>query len=264
MFRKKLSQFVIGLCSRVLPVMCVSAGWNPYGECCCERFWFDADYLYLKLKNAPESAPLLAQGPIVIYKQPGYNIVLGGKSIESGWRSSGRFSFGCWFDHSQCLGAEIGYFILPTASKKYSVSSDGTPGSPYLSLPFIDATTDQEAFYPFAVPGNYRGAGQLKEKNFMQGAEINLVTSMPYDRCLSYGLLTGLRYWNFKEQLTFDAENPFLGDPDIFQTQDKFHTQNHFYGAQIGGRLDYNVCSFTFNIKGKLALGAMCQKLDIH
>lgn len=268
MFRKKLSQFVIGLCTILLPATLLSAGWNSWDECYCERFWFDADYLYWKLKNAPEPVPLVVQGPVKgsgpVLGQPGYSVVLGGRSIENDWRSSGRFSLGCWFDPSQCLGAEIGYFILPTTSKKHSVFSDGTTGSPFLTLPYFDALIEQENSFPLSDPGNFSGTVRLKEKNFMQSAEVNLVTSTACTRCLRYGLLAGLRYWNFTEQLTFDTSSPFIRNPDVFQTQDKFHTQNHFYGAQIGARLDYNVCNFILNIKGKLALGAMCQKLDIH
>ena len=268
MFRKKITLIVLSLCIILMQESKTFAWYDYCDECCCERFWFDADYLYWKIKKAPEHVPLVVEGPFVesgpVLKQPGYSVVLGGKSLKTDWRSGGRFTLGYWFDDSQCLGGEVGYFILPSKSKRHSVCSNG---SPFLTLPYYDVVTGEENSSPLSSPdptNPFAGTGRLKEHNFMQGAEVNLVTSTACDCCFRYGLLAGFRYWNFTEKLTFDTNSPGIDTPDVFKTQDRFHAQNNFYGGQFGARLDYNACNFFFNIKGKVALGAMCQKLGIH
>ena len=52
-----------------------------------DSFWADVDYLYWKIQNSHEPAPLVIQGPS--------SVVLGGKNIDMGWRSGGRFALGC-------------------------------------------------------------------------------------------------------------------------------------------------------------------------
>jgi len=235
---------------------------NPC-ETCCDRFWAEAEYLCWKIKDSPESVPLVIEIPPV----SGPNtVVLGGHQIKNDWRSGGRFSLGYWFDECCSLGIEANYFFLPGETRKSSVSSDGSIGSPILGLPFFDVVTGLPSTTGIAFPGAFSGTAIRKLHNNMQGAELNVVQAVPYTCCMNFGWLAGFRYWNFDETLTFDTSSPFVppNPADIWLTQDKFGAQNNFYGGQIGAMFDYTYDSFFLNLKGKLALGALCQEALIN
>ena len=59
---------------------------------CCDDFWAEADYLYWKIQNSPEYVPLVITGPTLavpspVLGSPDTTVVLGGKKIDTGWRS---------------------------------------------------------------------------------------------------------------------------------------------------------------------------------
>lgn len=229
---------------------------------CCDRFWFDADYLYWKIKNSPEPVPLVvgqnAKG------QPFTGTFLGDRDIDLGWRSGGKFALGYWFDNSGCLGIECNYFFLGNKSKQFGVGTADNL-APRLRIPYFDVNLDAEDSIALSTPGRFAGNAYLKLKNSMQGAELNVIALVPScDPFMSFGLLAGFRYWNFDEDLKFIVNSGLVSTPSIFNTIDKFNVQNNFYGGQLGASFDYHYCSFFFNLKGKVALGAMYQKLGIH
>jgi len=227
--------------------------YDPY----CNRFWFDADYLCWKIKNSPEPVPLVINQPV---SGGAFTTVLGDKQIDLGWRSGAKFALGYFFDDNQALGAEVNYFFLLKESKKHTVSSDAN-GSPRLRVPFFDVQTGLEDSSALATPGLYRGTAILKVDNMMQGAELNILGAFPSCDCnMKFGLLAGFRWWNFDEHLKFLANSPIISPPSIYNYADKFRVENNFYGGQIGASFDYKYCAFYFNLKGKVALGAMCQK----
>lgn len=238
--------------------------YGDFYDCCdphCDRFWINADYLYWKIKNSPEPVPLVIEQPI---PDGPFTTVLGGKKVDIGWRSGGRFALGYWFDDSHCLGGEVNYFLLTKESKRSRVFSD-EDGSPRLRVPFFNVQTNSEDSSALATPGIFRGDALLKVENMMQGAELNVVTSIPSCDChTKFGLFAGFRWWNFDEHLKFFANSPAITPPSIYNYEDKFRVENNFYGGQIGATFDYNYCSFLFNLKGKVAVGAMCQETVIN
>lgn len=237
---------------------------------CDNQLWGEADYLYWKIKNSPTIVPLVATAPIIVdggpvIGLPGASVVLGGKSIQNNWRSGGRFALGCWLDDQRCLGTEVTYFFLPNASKKQTVFSSGLPGSIYLSVPFFDTTTGIESSSPVAAPGLYAGEAALKVVNSLQGAELNGFTTIYSDNAFKFNLLAGFRYLNFNEHLTFSVNSPAVNIPgEVYQVKDQFHAENNFYGGQIGLGVDWVGCGFSFNVKGKVAFGAMCEEITIN
>lgn len=236
-------------------------------SCCAERFWADAEYLYWKIKDSPKSIPLVTKGSTFapVLGSPGTTLVLGDKHIDNKWRSGGRFALGLWFDDACCYGVEASYFFLPTESKHKTVSTTGLPGSPFLGVPFLDVLDNSESTYGLSFNGAYSGLGSFKVKNRMQAAELNGLISL-YDQCsFKMDLLIGFLYWNFQEKATFFTDSPFIDLPDdIFNSTDEFKAKNNFYGGQIGFGLDYSPNCFFINVKGKVALGADCGKVDIH
>ncbi len=243
-------------------------------ELCCDRtdsYWVETEYLLWRIQDSPKVIPLVVEGPVVphgspVLNQPDTSVVLGGKTIGSNWRSGGRCALGMWYDQLRCLGFEARYFCLPTQSTQQAVSSNGTPGSPFLTVPFFDVTTDQESSDTLARPGAFAGMATLKVSNSMQGAELNVLTEIPYSCEWNFSLLAGLRYWNFIERLSFDTSSPNVPPrrPDVFKTDDRFNVKNNFYGGQIGGGFTYNWNCFTVQVVGKVALGALCQSSHIE
>lgn len=243
--------------------------------CCCNRYWFDAEYLLWDLKKAPNTIPLVVTGPIPgeanppVLDLPGYDVVLGDEKLDHRWRSGVRLALGGWFDDCCQWGGEVSYLILPENSRKRSVSSTGLLGSEFLAIPFIDATTGLESSEAIALPGSFAGFARLKVANELQGAELNgLYSFSPACGCCEsrFGLLAGFRWWNFDEHLTFSTDSPFVPPvlvTDIYHTRDKFCAQNNFYGGQIGLTFDYKYCDFLFNVKAKVALGSIHHKLKI-
>ena len=227
----------------------------------CNGFWLDADYLYWKIKNSPEPVPLVIDQPV---SGGPFTIILGDKKADLGWRSGGKFALGYWFDKGRQLGFELDYFFLSTQSKKHTVSSDEN-GSPRLRVPFFDVQTGLEDSSALATPGLYRGTAILKIDNRMQGAELNLLGVLPSCyRQIRWDVFAGFRWWNFDEHLKFFANSPIINPPSIYNYVDKFHVENNFYGGQIGAGIDYCYCDFFFNLKGKIALGTICQETVIN
>ncbi len=227
---------------------------------CCNRFWFDADYLYWEIKNSPEPVPLVIEQPI---PNGPSTTVLGDKNVDLGWRSGAKFAVGYWFDNCRRIGAEVNYLFLSKESKKYTVSSDAN-GSPSRFVPYFDVQTGLEALNPISTPGLYRGFASLKIDNWIQGTEVNIVGSFPSNGCnMKFGWLAGFRWWNFNEHLKFFVDSPLVSPPSIYNYNDTFKVKNNFYGGQIGGSFDYCYCNFFINLRGKVALGSMYQENTI-
>lgn len=233
-----------------------------YDPCdsCSNRFWVEADYLYWKINDSPEPVPLVIQQPV---SGGPSTTILGGSKINTDWRSGGKFGLGYWFDDCLTWGGEVNYFFLGEKSRNFEVASDAN-GAPRLRIPYFNVQTGLEDSSPLATPGLYRGSAALKLKNSMQGAELNLVKTIPVCDChTKFGLLAGFRYWNFDEHLQFIGNSPVITPVTIYNYYDKFHVENNFYGGQIGASFDYNYCSFFLNVKGKVAFGALCQETVI-
>lgn len=245
---------------------------NSCDSCASNSFWFDAEYLYWKIKDCPEHTPLVIEGPHFepALGQPNTKVILGGKNIDNKWRSGGKFGLGYWFDDERLYGVEANYFFLPKRSTRGSVGNPGTPGTNFLGVPFFNVTTSNEDSFtlsnsdPSIAEGAWSGFAIFTMKNRMQGAELNGFFPILTECSHRIGLLGGFRYWNFKECFTFATQSPLIKDPvNIYSTKDKFDVNNNFYGGQIGIEFDYNTHCFTVNVKGKVALGANCGNVDI-
>lgn len=209
--------------------------------------------------------PTLAVPPPVL-GAPDTSVVLGGKKIDTGWRSGARVNLGCWLDCDHCYGTELVYFYLPDESKHHSVSSDGSPNSPFLLVPYYNVASGAEDSTAIASPLlQFAGTSKLRLANKMQGFEWNVLATQPSCDCGSRFIgLAGFRYWNFREHLTFTTNSPFISNAaDIYKTKDKFSAGNNFYGGQIGLIWEYACGCLSITAKGKVALGAMRERLMI-
>lgn len=271
-----LRMLLLGVCAFVgfetnsIAQQCTCNNNEPYESFKCHsRLWIDAEYLYWKMKDAPAVVPLVIEGPFVPgfapdLNTPGTEVVLGGKSIDNKWQSGGRFAMGYWYDDDHCFGWDLEYFFNLGNSKKYEVRSSGEIGSLPLAVPFFDVTTDSENSVAIAYPDNFSGLATLRVNNTMQDAEFNGTVRF-WSNCHSkiYGLI-GFRWWNFDERLRFFTDSPYIHIEDVYKTEDQFHAKNNFYGGQLGFDLDFSYHCFFIDVKGKVALGAMREELDIR
>lgn len=239
----------------------------------CNHFWGNLDFLYWQVQDSPKVVPLVIEGPTLAVPSPVINsadtsVVLGKKKIDTGWRPGGKVSLGCWLDNDHCYGAEASYLFLPGKNTHDHVSSNGSPNSPiFLLVPFYNAATEQEDSTALSSPLlGYRGKGTLKLQNWMQGIEVNFLATLSTCDCRSkFTGLAGFRYWNFNENLTFKTSSPYLSQPnDIYKTKDKFLATNNFYGFQAGVGWEYNCGCLSFTANGKIAMGAMHERVLIN
>lgn len=248
------------------PISCYT-----YDECCppCTSYWVEAEYLCWQIKNSPKVVPLVGEGdefdPLAspILGEPGTSVVLGDREFNNGWRSGGRFSLGTWFCNEKKYGTEISYLFLAPKSISHRVSS-GEDGTPILFIPFFDAVTELESSTFGSAPNRFIGLARVKVENRMQGAEWNGLAQFGCYNGFDIQALAGFRWWNFNEKLTFKTESPDIGDPNsVFDTTDKFDTRNNFYGGQLGLIVGYNWNCFSIDVKGKVALGAINEQVNI-
>lgn len=252
------------------------------------RVWFDAEYLLWWTKPGPVPFPVVTTGvapdaPIGAIGQPNTRVLLGNGDVDQGLQNGGRFTGGYWFGEEHCWGVEGGYFFLASSSVTQSVSSSGLPGSPILTIPFLDVTLptanavgtplsqENSTFLanpnPAAGGRPFAGTGVLTLQSQLQGAELNAVrdVSNPKKR-LRVSVLGGFRYVNLNESLNFATSSPFVGagPQDVFLTIDRFNANNNFYGGQVGFHAEQTWGRFFINGTGKIALGAMFENIAVN
>lgn len=280
MILHRAKAITIGLCLSFLmcmPMTIRGENYDKYYPFCedddfleySSNFWLDAEYLYWKIKDSPAPVPLVGTAPTIAHGAPllgqsGAKVLLGGKEIDSKWRSGGKFSVGYWLDDNHCYAFEANCFFLPGRTQTQTVASSGEPDSIYLAVPYFDTVTHLESSSPVATPGLYAGEATCKLFNKMQGAELNGEARVFSDCSWKFAVLAGFRYWNFNEKFTFCVNSPDLAIPkEIYYVEDRFCTKNNFYGGQLGVKADYIFDCFSLNVVGKLALGAMCKEARI-
>lgn len=257
-----LALFVVQpLCSQTIGQTLGLSYRDPCGDC-CNRFYIDADYLYWKIQNTSEPVPLVV-GQDVSHG-PFTGTFLGDQKIDLGWHSGARFAIGYWFGTPACINAEVNYFFLGKKSKEYRVGTEDNL-APRLRIPYFDVNLGIEDSIALSTPGRFAGDAYLRLNNNMQGVEANVIANFAsfFDCRMNFGLLAGFRTLYFNENLHFLVHTSLETIPSIFNTTDVFDVKNNFYGGQLGASFDFSYCSFFMNMKAKVALGAMCQKLII-
>lgn len=253
-----------------------------YDTCVCSPFWIDFEYLYWKIKESPQTPPLVITGQFdasvtPIINTTGTKIVLGNRANHDHGRSGFKFSLGYCFGGERFYGTEVNYMFLARETHSHSVrsndfreskvTSQNLIANSYLAIPFFDVTTGKKSSVYIANPGVFAGEAILRISNSMQGVEWNFTALPDFPICccnFRVQALIGFRYWNFKEKLTFTTHSPNTTTPDVFTTVDEFKTDNSFYGGQIGFNSKYIFGCFSCTLKAKVALGIMNQKLSIE
>jgi hypothetical protein len=234
------------------------------------RFWFAADYLLWWTKKGPLPTPLVTTGPPTAdilggLTQPDTRVLFGGSEQDYGTTNGLRLGGGLWLDGEGTWGIEGNYFLLERRATHFAASSDAN-GSPVLAQPFL-AADGSEFTEIVSLPGFFAGGIDVLTNSRLQGWEVNGVANAFRAGGLKFDLLAGYRTLDLDEGLQVSAAlSPLLDQFLTFQGQpintgstlgtfDSFQAQNHFFGGQLGGRLEWALGRLGIAAVGKVALG---------
>jgi hypothetical protein len=225
------------------------------------RWSVRAEALFAWFESSPTPVPIITDS---YADAPGVNVLLGGGSVDTnpnaGFKLTGTYRV------DSRLGVELTGFYIPTRSTSGSVSSTGQPGSIDLMLPFYDVTINQENVTEISFWPEYRGSAQATLSNNLGGGELNLTWAVPPSDAWRIDVLGGLRFLQLRESYTITTSSPYNppNPADIWNTTDSFDARNRFYGLQIGVRAAYDQGPWVGSAIGKVALGAMQQRVSIN
>ncbi len=248
--------------------------WEQYWSLRYRNFsngWIEGDYLLWWLKKSPLSTPLVTSGITGVPNAGavgalGTNVLFGNSPIDFHDFSGGRVTVGAWCGDHQVFGVEASGFVFDQRTSQATFRSD-TFGSPLLGNPFFNLTTGSEDFAEVSTPGQLVGAIVVNSTLRMWGAESNLIINLYRGPDLTFDLLGGFRYLDLSENLQIaTSTTPLPGSvvyyngaafptPATTSTLDQYHTQNKFYGGQLGARVEYRYYRLILTATGKLAFG---------
>jgi hypothetical protein len=256
---------------------CAVDGCDVCGCTFGNRFYISGDYLlwWIKGSNTP---PLVTRGsagdPVPgALGLPGTTVLFGGGSVENNPFSGGRLSAGYWFGDQHLLGFDFGGFFLGQQGTNFSATS---LGNPILARPIVDATTGLESAELVAGPNVLAGTVSVTTRSQMWGYEANLRSN------LGAGQFCGIDYYvdgilgfralgldeslNVNENLLIVGGTantaPFAGE--TFNFQDRFATENRFYGGQVGFLSEFRWNRWVLDLNTKVAVGPTQEMVQIN
>src|SRR5262245_53997439 len=152
------------------------------------RFSISAEALVWWFKDSPAPVPLVTDG---LVGQPGTNVLLGGKDLDTGANPGFRLTGGYAF--TERWGIESSFFYIPTRSTSRSVSSSGQIGSTDLIIPFVDATTGAESGTEISFSPIFRGSAREELSNNLLGTDLNATWAIAPASPWRIDLLGGFR-----------------------------------------------------------------------
>jgi len=224
---------------------------GPPGE-----FWLRGDYLLWSMKGE-RLPPLATTGPTGF---PRTVTLFGGADMDEGGYSGGRFEGGVWFDSDYTCGFEGNYFFLAEKSARFVAGSTGQPGTFDLAVPFTPTSK------LLASAGVASGGVADQVRNDLQGGEANVVWNVRRKYPLTIDLVGGFRYLNLNGSVNLDSGTTELAGATAGTStayQDLFSVHNHFYGGQLGGRVEYRWGHLVLDATEKLALGGNTSDIAI-
>jgi hypothetical protein len=240
------------------------AAFNPLQQ----RFYLDGEYLLWWIKG--DSLPVLATTSSVADSgtlgSPSTAVLFGGNAVNSGPFSGGRFTAGYWLDCCEGGAVEVSGLFLGQRSAHFATSSFTNS---LIGRPFFDVNNNHESAQLTAQPGVATGALTINSPTSLWGLEGNFLYLLCCGCNYRVAALAGFRNLNLDESLSITENVQALATaPPPFTSEqitvfDRFATQNHFYGGQVGADARWYWGRFSLDVRGKLALGATVQQLDI-
>lgn len=247
-----------------------------------DQLWIEGDYLLWMTKKAPVPVPLVTTASLSdpipgALGQPGTKILLGDDQVDLKWRNGFRISLGGWTDNCRQYGVEGNFLMLPAKSHRQSVHTSGQPGSLNVAVPIFDVTglwglNGVPGETVFILPGplfgpGFEGTFSLKLSNRVLGSELNALINCISSCKSRVDLIGGIRWVQLEESLSFIGQTAALPNAPFatgfYNFKDSFKTDNHFFGPQVGLKVDYCLDKWLFKGFAKVALGCMDQTVRI-
>jgi len=197
--------------------------------------------------------------------------VYGGRRYSANPMPGFRIGVGYLLDEERGLGLELsGLYVTPRVDT-FRIASDGT-GNPPIIL------TLREVFFPgfgpndvetggvfaglfSAVPeGFLTGQAQVRSTISLWGGEANAFLRSYPTGAVTVDLLGGFRYLGMQDTLEISASVTSAGNG---ATYDRFRVTNHFYGGQVGARVNATYNRLTASLATRIALGGTNQEFSI-
>jgi len=249
-------------------------GMGSCGSGCCgggffkghdgPRWNLSAEYLmwWLKADNTPA---LLNQGATfqdTFLNSPTAITLYGGSGLGEKMLSGFRLNATYWFTDAHCWGIDVGGFLLAEMRERYSIASTGSPalGRPYfdVSPPGTSPRAGQnsaEVVADTGIPGTFTAI----RKSSLWGYEINLRKNCWCSDWFYCDMVFGYRQIGMNESLNITevVNNNLI-------VNDRFATENRFYGGQIGFDTTVRIFpAWTINLRTRLGMGCTHQLVDI-
>jgi hypothetical protein len=246
-------------------LFCCGDGWScaPQPENNC--FYGKTEYLLWWMKGN-KLPPLVTTGSANDTRpgaigQPGTVVLFGGQAEDPSSFSGVRATLGFWLDECHNLALEGSFFTLFQKSTNFSAAS---PGTPVLARPFFNVLTGQEDAELVAFPGVLAGGVSVVETSRLFGADLNLRTNLCKGCCYNIDVLGGFRFIGLDNSLTIQENLLTLNNPGGgFIVQDRFSTQNRFYGGQFGFDSEVRWRRWFVDTKVMFALGSNHESANI-
>ena len=267
-------------CAADVAAACGEAPLGGACDCLCGppgRMWLGAEYLLWTAKgnNLP---PLVTTAPAGTARAvagtlggPGTQTVLGGRNYNTDWRSGFRVYGGVWIDQGQRWGVEGDYFFLGNSTTNEVAGSDGTN---IVTRPFTNnvirnsdgtftATTPFPDTQLVSFPNVLAGQVAVTTQSEFTGAGVNAIRNLCCSPCGRLDFLIGYRYLNLNDTLYIREDLRALAgsaNPGAtFVVEDRFRTENHFHGVNLGLAWERRFDNFFVNV----ALGNTHSIVDI-
>ncbi len=245
----------------------------------CTAFWLRGDYLLWWTKKGPFPDPLVTTGSPTSavpggLTQPGTRVLFGESEHDYGGRSGLALDGGMWLDYDQHWGVDFGYFNLERRLSHFAAASDAA-GSPLLAQPLIDPKSGLEFTELISLPGVLAGATAITSDSHMEGWNLTGTACAYRTDNFNVDVQAGLRVLSLAETLEMASDLvPLVGGALTFPGQtvstassvvtlDRFAARSVFYGAQFGGRAEWNSGRLTLIARGYLSLGDTQELLQV-
>ncbi len=239
-------------------------------------FWFRAEYLWWRVRNAPLPTPLVTFGSDAdtpfqgILGQPGTRLAYGAKDAAFQHASGVRLYAGIHLDREGDWSVEGGWFGLARQTQRFNTQSDAL-GAPVIARPIVNAVTGNENSELISSPlVGIAGSIQISSTTQLQGWEVNVARTHA-DATFPWSGLFGFRAMDLEESLVTNetfrdvsgvpggAGLTFLGRPVLTNApltgQDRFQVRNQFFGPQVGLRGEWVRDILSLELVGKVAVG---------
>ncbi|MBV9126002.1 MAG: BBP7 family outer membrane beta-barrel protein, partial [Planctomycetes bacterium] len=251
---------------RVPAVVPFVPGVSVGAEAPTDRLWASGDYLWWWFKHGQTPA-LASTGNLTSSR----TTVLIGFDVDTADHSGGRFDLGYWLDPDQVVGIDGNFFFLGrhTAGQNANGTGLATGTQPLFGIPFLNAAGAESFRNLITAPVDGVGASTasaaLTYRDRLDGAEANGLYNVTQGENLRLDLLGGFRFLYLMENLDFSTLNVATGPRRTVTTAttDAFHTNNRFYGGNLGARARYRLGGLFLEAEGKVALGDTHETVDI-